>query len=267
MNSNDETPVPTASEREAARARLARQIGRLLANEWLRTRAANRPGFQGRADSCVRNRVRRPSQYRGINLGSKLKATHYGSARRGCGNSDNGQSTEEGDLIWSRPIESGLPQPVVRALPCEGSERTGSRGGQEDRFQIIHTKVPSTRAPRGRTFSRGSRCGGGGKMNVAEQPEFVNLPGFTAFEPSWAEFSRRHPRWLRSDSPRAMSSIGSLRPCLACSGRSELDRRDLTAEAHSTGSAFALKPSRLEQSTDSVPLVASNTRPDPPAAD
>ncbi len=34
-------------------------------------------------------------------------------------------------------------------------------------------------------------------MNVAEQPEFVNLPGFTAFEPLWAEFSRQHSQWLR----------------------------------------------------------------------
>jgi len=34
-------------------------------------------------------------------------------------------------------------------------------------------------------------------MNVAEQPEFVNLPGFTAFEPLWAEFSRLHSQWLR----------------------------------------------------------------------
>jgi hypothetical protein len=40
MNSNDETSVPTTSEREAARARLARQIGRLLAHEWLRDRAS-----------------------------------------------------------------------------------------------------------------------------------------------------------------------------------------------------------------------------------
>jgi hypothetical protein len=35
----------------------------------------------------------------------------------------------------------------------------------------------------------------GGKMNSAE-PEFVNLPGFTGFEPLWAEFRRRHSRWL-----------------------------------------------------------------------
>jgi len=41
MNSNDETPAPTTTDRDAARARLARQIGRLLANEWLRNRAAN----------------------------------------------------------------------------------------------------------------------------------------------------------------------------------------------------------------------------------
>jgi hypothetical protein len=38
MNSSDETSVPTTSERDAARARLARQIGRLLAHEWLKYR-------------------------------------------------------------------------------------------------------------------------------------------------------------------------------------------------------------------------------------
>ncbi len=38
MNSNDETPVPTTGDREAARARLAGQIGRLLAHEWLKNR-------------------------------------------------------------------------------------------------------------------------------------------------------------------------------------------------------------------------------------
>jgi len=38
MNSNDETPVPTTTDREAARTRLARQIGRLLAHEWLKCR-------------------------------------------------------------------------------------------------------------------------------------------------------------------------------------------------------------------------------------
>jgi len=42
MNSNNETPVPAASEREAARARLARQIGRLLAHEWLNYRDLGR---------------------------------------------------------------------------------------------------------------------------------------------------------------------------------------------------------------------------------
>jgi hypothetical protein len=38
MNSNDETRAPTTSDRDAARARLARQIGRLLAHEWLKYR-------------------------------------------------------------------------------------------------------------------------------------------------------------------------------------------------------------------------------------
>jgi hypothetical protein len=39
MSSNDETPVPTTCDREAARARLAGQIGRLLAHEWLKNRS------------------------------------------------------------------------------------------------------------------------------------------------------------------------------------------------------------------------------------
>jgi hypothetical protein len=53
MNSNDETPVPTASERDAARARLARQIGRLLANEWLRNRAGNPVESSGTGQRAV----------------------------------------------------------------------------------------------------------------------------------------------------------------------------------------------------------------------
>jgi hypothetical protein len=41
MQSNEATSESPLNEREAARDRLARQIGRLLANEWLRNRAAN----------------------------------------------------------------------------------------------------------------------------------------------------------------------------------------------------------------------------------
>jgi hypothetical protein len=41
MQSNDEKTGPPPDERDAARDRLARQIGRLLANEWLRNRAAD----------------------------------------------------------------------------------------------------------------------------------------------------------------------------------------------------------------------------------
>jgi hypothetical protein len=38
MKSNNEKSARNASERDEARARLARQIGRLLAHEWLRNR-------------------------------------------------------------------------------------------------------------------------------------------------------------------------------------------------------------------------------------
>ncbi len=40
MQSNDEESSPATSERDQARARLARQIGRLLAHEWLRNVAS-----------------------------------------------------------------------------------------------------------------------------------------------------------------------------------------------------------------------------------
>jgi len=40
MQSNDETSESASNERDNARVRLARQIGRLLANEWLRSRTA-----------------------------------------------------------------------------------------------------------------------------------------------------------------------------------------------------------------------------------
>lgn len=40
MQSNDEQSPPDTSERDQARVRLARQIGRLLAHEWLRNVAS-----------------------------------------------------------------------------------------------------------------------------------------------------------------------------------------------------------------------------------
>ena len=43
MQSNDEKRVPTMPERDEARTRLARQIGRLLAHEWLRNRTTRPP--------------------------------------------------------------------------------------------------------------------------------------------------------------------------------------------------------------------------------
>jgi hypothetical protein len=52
MNSSDEPRLPTTGERDAARARLARQIGRLLAHEWLRNRA--HPGSETSAASTLR---------------------------------------------------------------------------------------------------------------------------------------------------------------------------------------------------------------------
>jgi|HubBroStandDraft_6_1064221.scaffolds.fasta_scaffold329440_2 hypothetical protein len=100
MRSNDETPVVTASEREAARARLARQIGRLLANEWLRTRAAN-PARISEPDpeTASENASTSPVSSEG-QLGVNLKADRL---RLSCGevaaNSENGQSTEEGHVI------------------------------------------------------------------------------------------------------------------------------------------------------------------------
>jgi hypothetical protein len=100
MQSNDEKTGPPPDERDAARARLARQVGRLLANEWLRTRAAN-PAKISEPDpeTASENASTSPVSPEG-QLGVNLKADRL---RLSCGgvavNSENGQSIEEGHVI------------------------------------------------------------------------------------------------------------------------------------------------------------------------